>query len=448
MLVAVLVPGNVIAQGSQFETERALTKFARVFRFIKGNYVDDIDADVLLEGALEGLLDSLDDPNSGYIKDEALRRLEDTTSGSFGGVGMYISKQPDNEDGQAGYIEVIAPIEDTPADRLGVRAKDVIVEIDGTDTVDMTIDDAVNALRGPPGTSVDVRFARGASRFNIDIVRTVIQVPVVRWGYIGPDEGESSGGGIGYIRIIQFTPFTHQNMLEAIREFEAAGYSGLIVDVRQNPGGLLSAAVDVSGLFLDGGLVVGTTGRNDAEVRRYNANRGKAVEDDIELVVLVDAGSASASEIFAGAMKDYDRGVIIGEKTFGKGSVQQIRPVDPGAFRLTMSLYYTPSGTYIDDVGIIPDIIAAPPELTEEQTNDLAEILRDRVVEGFIDNRTDINPNEIDRFVAEQIAQGSLTEAQLRKLIKDEQSRVRNVVLPYDLEYDLVLQKGVQHLRS
>ena len=445
LLVAVLIPCSAIAQGSGAKTQQALADFSRVFRFIQDNYVEEIDPDVLLEGALEGLLNSLDDPHSSYIRAEGLRSLQDTTSGEFGGVGMYISKRQRTEDGDengdAPYIEVVSPIADTPADRLGVRANDLIVEIDGQDTIEMSIDDAVNALRGTPGSRVEVRILRGTYTFDLEIMREIIEIPSIRSAYI--DEHN-----IGYIRIIQFTPFAYESMTESINGFATEGYQSLIIDVRQNPGGLLSSAVDVASLFLDGKFIVGTSGRNQDEIRRYTSVSGRAIPDSIDIIVLIDEGTASASEILAGALKDHERATLIGEKTFGKGSVQQVRTVDPGAFRLTMSLYYTPQGSYIDEVGIIPDIIVEDDEFNDEQAMDYTDLLRERVVEKFVNGRQTISEDEIQAFITERLNTTTLTERHLRKLVKDEILRAQNILPVFDLEYDTVLQRAVEYISS
>lgn len=440
ILISILIPSSVIAQGPAADTRRALSTFEQVFRYIEKNYVEEIDPEVLLEGALTGLFESLDDPHSAYLAERALRSLGDTTEGQFGGVGMYIEKDA-AEEGKDAFIRVIAPIQDTPSARLGVRSNDLIVDIAGESTADFTIDEAVNALRGEIGTSVEVKIRRGTREFALSITRTAIEVPTIRYGTV-------PNSTIGYIRITQFTPFTADRIEEAINEFEATRYKALIVDVRQNPGGLLSSVVDVSGLFLDGGLIVGTSGRNKIENRMYNATKGTKVPTDTPMVVLIDAGSASASEILAGALGDRDRAVLIGQTSFGKGSVQQIRRAGDGAFRLTMSTYYTPSGNYIDKIGIIPDILSEMAELTEDQALAVTELLSARGIEKFVQNRTQIPQQEIDRFVAETARATSLEKNVLEKLVRDEVSRANNIIPVFDLEFDTVLRHAIDYLQS
>ena len=437
ILISILVPGAVTAQNPS-ETNRALLTFERIFRYIENNYVDEVDPQVLLEGALSGMFDSLDDPHSTYLTDMDMRGLNDTTSGEFGGVGMYITKDtvPEGEDA---FIRIIAPIEDTPSDRLGIQSNDLITKIEGEATQDFTIDDAVNRLRGPVGEDVEVEIRRGTYEFVISITRAVIMVPTIRYALI-PDSS------IGYIRIIQFTPFTVERVRDAIAEFKAAQYQKIIMDVRQNPGGLLSSVVDVSDLFLSGGAIVGTSGRNQLENRVFNAKNNTLVSADIQVVVLIDQGSASASEIFAGALGDRERATIIGQQSYGKGSVQQVRQVENGAFRLTMSKYYTPSGTYIDKVGIIPDILAESQTLTEEQAADVTELLSKRQIQNFVDGRQEISDQETSRFIAEIVDSTSLDSRTIGKLVRDEVLRANNTRAIFDLEYDQVLQEAIRHL--
>ena len=379
------------------------------------NYVDEVDPEALLEGALSGLFESLEDPHSVYLSELSLRDLNDTTSGRFGGVGMYISKEvnteEENQRGKEEFIQIIAPIEDTPSARLGIRSNDLIIEIDSESTANLTIDDAVERLRGKVGTEVKIVIRRGTREFPIAITRAIIEVPTTRHALI--DEHD-----IGYIRIIQFTPFTADRIEEALEDFESMGYEALIVDVRQNPGGLLSSVVDASDLFLRDGLIVGTSGRNRRENQVFNATKNTAISSTIPIVILIDEGSASASEIFAGALGDRDRAVIMGQKSFGKGSVQQIREAGNGAFRLTMSRYYTPDGTYIDKVGIVPDILAESEQFTEEQTDDITTLLAEGKIVSFVNNRARISQSEIGRFVAATVEETSLTSGTVERLVR------------------------------
>ena len=445
LFFALLAPVYAFGQVEDHDddTERLLQVFGQVLEFVENNYVDEVDPDVLIEGALEGLFESLDDPHSYYMTAEEMRDLSDTTQGEFGGVGMYISKQvrPEDDD-RAAFVEIVTPIDGTPADRAGMRSGDLILAIDEESTEDLTIDEVVSRLRGRPGTAVTISVRRGQGRpFPVTLYRDIIEVPTVRTAVIP--------GDIGYLRIIQFTPYTAERVDDAITEFEESGYESMIIDLRRNPGGLLNGVIETAGLFFDGGLVVGTRGRNPRENEMFAANQGQEVPDDLPIVVLIDEGSASAAEIMAGAMKDRDRAVLIGETTYGKGSVQQVRRIGEGGFRLTMSRYYTPSGAYIDEVGVSPDRQVSEPELSEEEVEDYATLIEEDSVSAFVNQHQNPTNREIERFVDELNAEGiALPDRVLRKLIRDEVNRQNDRDVVYDLEYDVVLQEAVRLLRS
>ena len=286
------------------------------------------------------------DPHSAYLVPEDYQDLQAGTSGEFGGLGIEVGMED-------GFVKVIAPIDDTPAQRAGVEAGDLIIRLDDTPVKGMSLADAVNLMRGEPGTSIVLTIVREGrnSPIRITIMRDVIQVTSVRSRTLEP--------GFGYVRISQFQNRTGENLRDAVVRLRGdAGdeLRGLVLDLRNNPGGVLSAAVSVSDAFLNEGTIVYTEGRMDEAKLKFSA-KGSDILDGIPLVVLVNAGSASASEIVAGALQDHRRAVIIGEKTFGKGSVQTILPLDNGsALKLTTARYYTPSGVSIQARGIVPDI--------------------------------------------------------------------------------------------
>jgi len=348
LVLLLAVAPSVFAQ-SFSDTDRVLGIFENIFRFVEENYVEDIDPEVLLEGALEGLFNSLDDPYSAYLDETDMRSLTDTTTGEYGGVGMLISKQrPDNGNGDTGYVEVISPIEDTPAHRVGVRAGDVILGIEDPETGEflstdeMSIDQAVDRLRGVPQTPVTINIRRGETAvFPITIVREIIEYPTVKFAMVAEE--------IGFLRVSNFTPRTTERILDALEFFERNDYTSMIIDLRSNPGGLLDSVVEVADLFFSSGTIVGTSGRISTENERFTAQSGTAVPADLPVVVLIDEGSASAAEILAGALQDRSRAILLGDTSYGKGSVQQIRRVGDGGFRLTMSKYYLPSGRFIAD---------------------------------------------------------------------------------------------------
>ena len=323
-----------------------LRTFTEVFARIKNDYVEPIEDKALLENAIRGMLSGLD-PHSAYLVPDDYQEMQAGTSGEFGGLGIEVGMED-------GFIKVIAPIDDTPAQQAGVEAGDLVVRLDDTPVKGMSLADAVKVMRGKPGTDIVLTIVReGVDRpIRITITRDVIHVTSVRSRALEP--------GYGYVRISQFQLRTGESLREAVGKLrEGAGdddLKGLVLDLRNNPGGVLNAAVSVSDAFLDNGIIVYTEGRMDDAKLTFSA-KGSDILDGIPLVVLVNAGSASASEIVAGALQDHGRAVIMGEKTFGKGSVQTILPLGNGsALKLTTARYYTPSGTSIQARGIVPDI--------------------------------------------------------------------------------------------
>ncbi len=440
-LLIVLVSPAVFAQGLQSSNDRHIEVFRQVFEFIENNYVDEVDAEELLEGALQGMFDSLDDPHSAYLTARDMRGLTDTTAGEFGGVGLNIVKQPSSND-SGGFVEVVSPIEGTPAFEAGIIAGDLIVEIEDESTRSISMDEVLNRLRGTPGTDVSVTIQRGSQhRFPVTITRAIIEVPTVRRDMIGDD--------IGFLRIIQFTPHTDDRVKEAIEYFSANGYSSMVIDLRSNPGGMLTGVVDTANLFFSGGTIVGTRGRIPSENKVFSARRGQEVPDELPIIVLIDGGSASAAEILAGALKDRERALVIGETTFGKGSVQQVRRIGAGGFRLTMSRYYTPSGVYIDKEGIVPDIELALPKLEEDEIEAFTRLRTDGLVREFVAEDADRSRAEIDAFIQQLQDDGyNVPDFYLRRMIRDAVNRAKGVTTVYDLEFDPVLQEAVRILRA
>ena len=323
-----------------------LRTFTEVFARIKNDYVEPVEDKALLENAIRGMLSGLD-PHSSYLIPDDYQELQAGTSGEFGGLGIEVGMED-------GFIKVIAPIDDTPAKRAGVEAGDLVIRLDDTPVKGMSLSDAVKVMRGAPGTDIILTIVReGLDRpIRITITRDVIQVTSVRSRALEP--------GYGYVRISQFQLRTGETLREVVGKLrEDAGdedLKGLVLDLRNNPGGVLNAAVSVSDAFLSEGIIVYTEGRMDDAKLTFSA-KGSDILDGIPLVVLVNAGSASASEIVAGALQDHRRAVIMGEKTFGKGSVQTILPLGNGsALKLTTARYYTPSGISIQARGIVPDI--------------------------------------------------------------------------------------------
>lgn len=430
---------------NSFEEERLLRTFRQVFNFVQENYVEEVDADVLIEGAMKGMFESLDDPYSAYLDTEDMRSLTDTTSGEFGGVGLYINKVRPDEDRPElqEWVEVVSPIEGTPAYRAGMRPRDLIIEIEGESTIELSIDEVVDRLRGEPGSAVEITVLRNMkNELTIELERAIIEIPTVRSAAMDKD--------IAYVRIIQFTPKTAEKVEESLRELKNSGHREFILDLRTNPGGLLTSAVDTADLFFDDGLVVGTAGRVAGENQAFYARQGNILGNSSEIIVLINEGTASAAEILAGALKDRDRAVIVGTTSYGKGSVQQVRSLGDGGFRLTMSKYYTPSESFIDKIGIKPDVTVEEPELSEEESEDLITIQQENRIQQFLDQAGN-NPGEerIRQFFNRLREEGfNVNERLFRRLVTLELEVRSNESAPYDLDYDLVLQEAVRILRE
>jgi carboxyl-terminal processing protease len=331
-------------------TYEHLKLFTDVLAIIQNQYVDETEPREVIYGAVRGMLRALD-PHSSFLDPESYREMQVETSGSFGGLGIEITIRDDQ-------LTVVAPIEGTPAWRAGIQPGDRIIKIEGLATKDMNLPEAVKKMRGPKGTKVTITIMREGLKelTDITVVREVIQVQSVKSQEIEP--------GLGYIRIRQFQERTARDLDESLEKFEKTGrFAGLVLDLRSNPGGLLSAAVEVSEKFLGNGkLVVYTEGRVRSQNMRFVAHARQAYSE-VPLVVLVNQGSASASEIVAGAVQDHGRGVVLGQPTFGKGSVQTIIPLSDGSgLRLTTAKYFTPKGRSIQGQGIAPDIIVELPK--------------------------------------------------------------------------------------
>ncbi len=332
---------------------------SQVLERIKQAYVEEVDDSDLLESAIEGMLSGLD-PHSDYLTPEDFADLRESTSGEFGGLGIEITLD------DTGFVRIVAPIDDTPAYKAGLESGDLITQIDDTPVKGMTISEAVTLMRGKPGTTITLTIAREGENqpLEFEITRDIIQITSIRSRMLEP--------GFGYVRISQFQERTGADFVEAmesLREENEGALDGLVLDLRNNPGGVLQASVDVVDALISEGLIVYTEGRLPNSASRFTAHRDDP-SDGVNLVVLINGGSASASEIVAGAIQDHQRGVIMGTRSFGKGSVQTILPLNEShAIKLTTARYFTPSGRSIQAQGIAPDIVVRPGKLTQENGN-------------------------------------------------------------------------------
>jgi carboxyl-terminal processing protease len=391
VLAVFLVSGSAFAQEKEkpinnVETYRLLDLFGEVFERVRSGYVEAPTDQELIESAIAGMLTSLD-PHSSYLSAKSFQDMQVQTRGEFGGLGIEVTME-------AGLVKVVSPIDGTPAHRAGLKPGDFISHLEGKPILGLTLAEAVEKMRGKVGTDLRLTIRRkGTKEFDVTVTRAVIQIRSVR---------SRMEGDIGYLRITSFNEQADKGSIKAIAEFKKnAGdkLKGLVLDLRNNPGGLLDQSVKISDLFLDKGEIVSTRSRRPEDTQRFNAHTGDLM-NGLPVVVLINGGSASASEIVAGALQDHGRAILMGTKTFGKGSVQTIMPLSGhGAMRLTTARYYTPSGRSIQAVGIEPDIKveqARIESLAAQQTR------READLKGALKNEEKAAKNEEDKSAEEK----------------------------------------------
>ena len=347
-----IAPAVAIAAESDEETFRQLELFGDIFERVRAQYVDEEADKDLIEAAINGMLQSLD-PHSSYLNEDNFRDMQVQTRGEFGGLGIEVTMEQ-------GLVRVVSPIDETPAARAGIEAGDFITHLDGESVLGLTLSDAVDKMRGRVGSDIDLTIRReGKDAFDVTVTRDVVRIRSVR---------SRVEGKAGYIRVTTFNEQTMEGVESSMASLKAElgdDIIGVVLDLRRNPGGLLDQAVKVSDAFLDRGEIVSARGREVDDFQRFNAKKGDLAEG-LPMVVLINGGSASASEIVAGALQDHSRAVIMGTTSFGKGSVQTIMPIgNHGALRLTTAAYFTPSGRSIQKTGITPDIIVEQAQVQE-----------------------------------------------------------------------------------
>jgi carboxyl-terminal processing protease len=401
VVLSTQVAGPLLAQeeARNASVYQQLDLFGDVFERIRSNYVEEVDEAALIEAAINGMLTSLD-PHSSYLPPRDFDSMQVQTRGEFGGLGIEVTQED-------GFVRVITPMDDTPAMEAGVEAGDFITHVDGEALLGLTLEQAVDLMRGPVGSEIVITIVREGEEepFEISIIRDRIRLTAVR---------SRLEGNTAILRISTFNDQTYPNLRDGLEEMieEVGGLenlNGVVIDLRNNAGGLLSEAIRVTDAFLEQGEIVSTRGREPQDGDRFNATPGDMIEG-LPMVVLVNGGSASASEIVAGAMQDHRRAVIVGTNTFGKGSVQSVMPMPGnGAMRLTTSLYYTPSGRSIQALGVAPDILVEqrePIELSEEEEGSVFR-RNEASLRGSIENST-LSEDEIRQLEEEQeIAEAS-----------------------------------------
>ena len=425
-LVTTQVVGPLLAQENSQKANiyQQLDLFGDIFERIRGQYVEEVDAADLIEAAIDGMLSSLD-PHSSYLSPEDAADMRVQTRGEFGGLGIEVTQEE-------GFVKVVSPIDDTPADEAGIEAGDFITHVDGDSVLGLSLDEAVGMMRGVVGSEIVITVVREGEDepFDVTIVRDTIKLTAVRTRV----EGESV-----VLRVTTFNDQTYSNLEAGIeKQIEAAGgidlVNGFILDLRNNPGGLLTQAIRVSDAFLDKGEIVSTRGRDPEDGDRHNANIGDLAQQK-PLVVLINGGSASASEIVAGALQDHRRAIVVGTKSFGKGSVQTVMPMrGSGAMKLTTARYYTPSGRSIQALGISPDIIVEQPRRVAEDDEEATETPRRSRSEA--DLRGSLNNDSLTEDEILQIEADREKAEAAAKLRKDD----------YQMAYAIDILKGLSAL--
>lgn len=384
---------------SEEETYKGLKIFSDVIDLIERNYVDEVDAKDLIHKAIQGMVSSLD-PHSQLLPPEAFEELQIDTKGEFGGIGIVITMQK-------GLLTVISPIEGTPAFEAGIKAKDIIVKVDGEPTKDMMLWEAVKQMRGPKGTSVVITVVREGEPEPIDftLVRDIIPIESVKTYVIKP--------GYGYIRITNFQDHTTEDLDLALKELESADVpmKGLILDLRDNPGGLLDQAIQISDLFLEGGTIVSIKGRLERHTKTFNAHPD-SIKREYPIIILINGGSASASEIVAGALQDHKRALILGSTSFGKGSVQTVESLRDGyGLKFTIARYYTPNGRSIQAQGIVPDIKVKDKIISKDDLDFDDGMLKEKDLKNHLESKPSEAVYEPKASDAEDVVQEDESES-------------------------------------
>ncbi|MEO0390728.1 MAG: S41 family peptidase [Pseudomonadota bacterium] len=417
------IAGPLLAQESERNAPvyEQLDLFGDIFERIRSQYVEEVEASELIEAAIDGMLTSLD-PHSSYLSPDDAAQMRVQTRGEFGGLGIEVTQED-------GFVKVVSPIDGTPADEAGVEAGDFITHVDGESVLGFSLDEAVDRMRGPVGSDIIITIVREgeAEPFDIELTRATIELQAVR----SRTEGETV-----VLRVTTFNDKTYPNLeAKLAEEVETLGgmenVNGFVLDLRNNPGGLLTQAIRVSDAFLEEGEIVSTRGRDPADGDRFNAGPGD-LADGKPIVVLINGGSASASEIVAGALQDHRRAIVVGTKSFGKGSVQTVMPLrQDGAMRLTTARYYTPSGRSIQALGVSPDIIVEQPRRTPDEEDADTPLLRSEAdLRGSLDN-------------------DSLTEDQIRQIEEERAAVAAKAELredDYQLAYAIDILTGLRAL--
>ncbi|MEQ9694458.1 S41 family peptidase [Shimia sp. SDUM112013] len=427
VVAATQIAGPLMAEQNAHNSNlyEQLDLFGDIFERIRAQYVEEVEEGELIEAAINGMLTSLD-PHSSYLSPDDAESMRVQTKGEFGGLGIEVTQEE-------GFVKVVSPIDGTPADAAGIEAGDFITHVDGESVLGLTLDEAVDMMRGPVGSEIVITVAREGEDepFDVSIIRDTIKLTAVR---------ARTEGNTAVLRITTFNDQTYPNLEEGLKkQIEEAGgeenINGIVLDLRNNPGGLLTQAIKVSDAFLEKGEIVSTRGRNPEDGDRYNATPGDLANGK-PIVVLINGGSASASEIVAGALQDHRRAIVVGTKSFGKGSVQTVMPLrGEGAMRLTTARYYTPSGRSIQALGVSPDIVVEQP--------------RRKPVSEEEEEATSTNRSRSEADLRGSLNNDSLTEDEIRQIEEDRAKAEKAAKLredDYQLAYAIDILKGLSAL--
>lgn len=421
-LLTTQVAGPLIAQEAEKSTSvyEQLDLFGDIFERVRAQYVEEVDSEQLIQAAIGGMLTSLD-PHSSYMAPDDFADMQVQTRGEFGGLGIEVTQEE-------GYIKVVSPMDDTPADKAGIKAGDFITQVNGESTMGLNLDEAVDKMRGPVGSEIILTIVREGTQdpFDVSLIRDTIKVTAVKGRVVGKTV---------VLRVSTFNDQTTTGLEAELKEgVEELGgldnVEGFVIDLRNNPGGLLTEAITVSDAFLEKGEIVSTRGRNPQDGERFNATPGDLTKGK-PVVVLINGGSASASEIVTGALQDHHRAIVVGTKSFGKGSVQTVVPLrGQGAMRLTTARYYTPSGRSIQALGVMPDIVVNQPKPV------------DPAAEAGVEENAQGGQTEAD--LRGNLSNDSMSEDE-RKLLEEERAKVEEAAKLRDEDYQLAYAVDIIH---
>ncbi len=438
---------SATADSRMAQNRRYIENIYYIFEYLQQNYVDELESEKIYHGAIKGIMESTGDPYTVYLDSAAWRGISDTTEGKFGGVGLSISKAYESTPDKPAYVEVVSPIDDTPGAKAGIQAGDLIISVDGTDTSTITMEEVLDKLRGTVGEDVSLVIRHGSVDRDVVLTRAEIEVPTVKFCTIDtPSKNE-----IGYIKILQFSQPTAERVQDALNSFDYSKIKGVIIDLRNNPGGLISSVRDVADKFIDSGPIVSTKSRISYENSSYEASEAKTTfKKGTPIVVLINKGSASASEILSGALKDNHLAYLVGQRSYGKGSVQQVFPLSQSdGFKYTVARYYTPSDVCIDKIGIPPDREILFPKLSEDGEKQYAELFKSEEISKYVEKHPNMSEKDIASFAKTlKKKYKEIDIASLRKLVRNEVFRFATPAPLYDLDYDIQLNEAIHVLEK